>query len=123
MAGDPVPVFKSGAILACLRALEAAMGRTLDPLGFRANIYLGGLPAWSEFDLVRRSLLVGPMPVRTVRRTRRCPATNVNPSTAERDTDVPRALREHFRHPDLGIYLEVNGDGTLNAGDDVRVAA
>lgn len=109
--------------LASLRALEAAMGRTLDPLRFRANVYVDGLPAWSEFDLIGRSLSIGPVPLRAVRRTRRCPATNVNPATAERDADVPRALREHFGHPDLGVYLEILGDGTLNAGDAVRVPA
>ena len=109
--------------LSSLRVLEEAMGRTLDPLRFRANVYVDGLPAWSEFDLIERSLAIGPIPFRAVRRTRRCPATNVNPATAERDADVPRALREHFGHTDLGVYLEVMGDGTLNAGDAIRVPA
>ena len=124
--GAPVPAMMnciSLVNLSSLRALEEAMGRTLDPLRFRANVYVDGLPAWSEFDLIERSFAIGPVPFRAVRRTRRCPATNVNPATAERDADVPRALREHFGHPDLGVYLEVMGTGTVNADDAMRVPA
>jgi hypothetical protein len=33
-----------------------------------------------------------------------------------RDADVPKALREHFGHGDLGIYLAVQSSGTLMIG-------
>lgn len=124
--GAPVPAMMdcvSLVNLASLRALEAAMGRSLDPMRFRANLYVDGLPAWSEFGLIGRELAVGAVRVRAVRRTRRCPATNVNPATAERDADVPQALREHFGHPDLGIYLAVLGSGTVSPGDALAVPA
>ena len=35
--------------LASLRELERAAGRPVDPLRFRANIYIDGVPAWEEF--------------------------------------------------------------------------
>ncbi len=122
--GAPVPAMMdcvSLINLASLRALEAAMGRTLDPLRFRANIYVDGLPAWSEFDLIERSLRIGEVSFQAVRRTRRCPATNVNLETAERDADVPKALKENFGHGELGIYLAVRGNGTLKPDDPMRV--
>lgn len=107
--------------LASLRALEGAMGRSLDPLRFRANIYIDGLPAWAEFNWLEGAVHIGAVPFRCVRRTRRCPATNVDPSTAQRDTDVPAALRAHFGHADLGVYLAVEAAGRLALGDAVTV--
>ena len=93
--GAPVPAMMhclSVINLASLRALEATMGRRLDPLRFRANIYIDGPPAWAEFDWLDRTVTLGGVACRVMRRTRRCPATNVDPTTAQRDADVPRAL-------------------------------
>jgi uncharacterized protein YcbX len=123
--GAPVPAMMNCVSLinlASLRALEAAMGRTLDPLRFRANIYVDGLPAWSEFDLIDQCLSIGEVSFQAVRRTTRCPATNVNLETAERDADVPKALRENFGHGTIGIYLAVRTNGSLKPGDPVQVA-
>lgn len=107
--------------LASLRAVEAVMGRRLDPMRFRANLYVDGLPAWAEFGWLGASLMVGSVECRVVRRTRRCPATNVDPATAKRDTDVPKALRGAFGHADLGVYLQPVGVGTVAPGDTVSV--
>ena len=123
--GAPVPEFMdcvSLINLASLRALEAAMGRRLDPLRFRANIYVDGLPAWAEFDRLGTSLTVGAAECRVVRRTRRCPATNVDPATARRDADVPKALRDAYGHADLGVYLQPVGVGTVTPGDSVSLS-
>ena len=120
--GAPVPAFMdcvSVINLASLRAVEAAMGRRLDPLRFRANIYIDGPPAWAEFDWLDGQVTVGGVPCRVVRRTRRCPATNVDPITAERDADVPKALRDMFGHADLGVYLQLAGSGSVTVSDSV----
>lgn len=120
--GAPAPEFMdcvSLINLASLRALEAAMDRRLDPLRFRANIYIDGLPAWTEFDWLGASMMVGSVACRVVRRTRRCPATNVDPATAKRDTNVPKALRDVFGHADLGVYLQPVAAGTVTPGDAV----
>jgi len=120
--GAPVPAFMNCVSLinlASLRAVETAMGRRLDPLRFRANIYIDGPSAWAEFDWMDAAVTVGGVPCQVVRRTRRCPATNVDPSTANRDADVPKALRETFGHADLGVYLQVVGSGTIGLSDAV----
>lgn len=122
--GAPVPELMdcvSLINLASLRAVEAAMGRRLDPMRFRANLYVDGLPAWAEFDWLGKSLMVGTVECRVVYRTRRCPATNVDPATARRDANVPKALRDAFGHPDLGVYLQPVGAGTIAPGDAVSV--
>jgi uncharacterized protein YcbX len=45
--------------LASVRDLEASAGRPVDPLRFRANLYVEGWPAWVENDWTGRALTVG----------------------------------------------------------------
>jgi uncharacterized protein YcbX len=45
--------------LASLAALEAAMEVTLDPLRFRANLYLKDVPAWAEMDWIESMIAIG----------------------------------------------------------------
>lgn len=103
--------------LASIAALEQAAGVRLDPLRFRANVYFSGLPAWAEFDWVGRQVLLGGATLRIEKRTVRCPATQVNPTTGERDINVPKLLREHFGHADLGVHAVVEEDGRVALGD------
>jgi uncharacterized protein YcbX len=103
--------------LASLHALEAAAGRRLDPLRFRANVYVSGGRPWAEFDLLGKEIQLGGARLRVFRRIVRCAATEVNPETAERDADPPRWLRRHFGHADLGVYAEVVEGGRVAVGD------
>ncbi len=103
--------------LASLRALEAAAGQALDPLRFRANLYVSGGHPWSEFDLIGQEVLLGGARLRVFKRIVRCAATEVNPETAARDADPPRWLRQHFGHADLGVYAEVLEGGRVAVGD------
>ncbi len=105
--------------LASVRALEQALGRPLDPLRFRANIYFDGLPAWSELDWTDKEVTIGPVRLRGMLRTRRCAATNVNPATAQRDENLPAALMRHFGHPDMGIYLDILNSVSVAPNDSV----
>jgi uncharacterized protein YcbX len=103
--------------LASIAAVEKATGLRLDPLRFRANIYFTGLPAWAEFAWVGKEVLVGGARLQIEKRTMRCPATQVNPATGERDANVPKLLREHFGHADLGVHAVVLDDGRVALGD------
>lgn len=103
--------------LASLRALEAATGTHLDPLRFRANIYVSGSHPWAEFEWLGREIQLGGAKLRVFKRTQRCAATEVNPETAMRDAKPPRWLREHFGHADLGVYAEVIEGGRVAVGD------
>ena len=49
--------------LASVAAIEDMVGATVDPLRFRANIYVEGWPAWSELDLVGQELELFPPPL------------------------------------------------------------
>lgn len=107
--------------LASVRDLESRIGRPVDPLRFRANLYVEGWPAWAENDAVGAQVRLGGASARVFKPIVRCAATHVDPSTAERDMDVVRALHDNFGHLFCGIYLEVTQGGGLAEGDAAEI--
>lgn len=105
--------------LASLADLERTMGRSLDPLRFRANVYFSGAPAWAEFGWVGRRIELGGATLTVTKRIPRCAATEVNPVTALRDCDPVAGLRERFGHVDLGVYGRVEEGGRVAVGDAI----
>lgn len=104
---------------ASVDALSAAAGVPLHPLRFRANVYLTGGEAFEEFGWLGREIPLGGAVVRPFARIPRCAATSVNPETAQRDVTVPKALKQHFGHVDMGVYAEVVRAGRVAVGDGV----
>ncbi|MDR3468240.1 MAG: aminotransferase class I/II-fold pyridoxal phosphate-dependent enzyme [Xanthobacteraceae bacterium] len=107
--------------LATVRSLEQQWGITIDPLRFRANLYIDGARPWEEFDWVGSDIRIGEVSFRVDRRNGRCGATNVNPETGRRDLDLPGSLRAAFGHKDLGIYLVARDSGLVTVGDQVAL--
>jgi len=107
--------------LASVRDLEKRWNVAIDPMRFRANIYIDGAPAWEEFKWVGQSLNIGGVRFRVDRRNGRCGATNVNPATARRDLDIPASLRATFGHKDLGVYLVAESDGQISISDSLSL--
>ncbi|MEP5728159.1 MAG: MOSC domain-containing protein [Sulfitobacter sp.] len=87
---------------------------------FRGNILFSGMSAFSELDRIGDELRVGEAIVKLVRRTKRCPATEVNLETGERDLDVPKHLRDSYGHSDMGVYAEVVVGGAIQPGDVIE---
>jgi len=112
---------------ASIRDLEQRIGRVLDPLRFRANVYLEGLEPWVERQWIGRELQLGGtggsggVTVRVVEETERCAATEVDPTTARRDVPVVRLLHENYGHEIMGVFAEVLSDGELAVGDTLSV--
>jgi uncharacterized protein YcbX len=105
---------------ATVAAMSREFGQDLDPLRFRGNVYVEGLPPWAEFDFVGAELTVGDTRCEVVKRIQRCAATDVNPRTAERDTSIPVSLVRAYGHSDCGIYLRVLAGGSIAVGDTLR---
>lgn len=105
--------------LATLRALCDRLGHALSPDRFRANLWIDGIPAWHEFDLVGRSLRIGDAILRIEERITRCRATEANPETGTRDADTLQGLRAGWGHTDFGVYAIVARDGRIAVGDTV----
>jgi uncharacterized protein len=107
--------------LASVAAIERVVGHPVHRLRFRANMYVCGWPAWSETELLERTLTVGDVRLKVVKSIVRCAAINVDPETALRDLDIPRTMTRQFGHADCGIYAEVIAGGTIGVGDTIAV--
>ncbi|MDO9222659.1 MAG: MOSC domain-containing protein [Caulobacter sp.] len=109
--------------LASVRDLEAKIGRPVDPLRFRANLYVEGWPAWIENDWTGRTLTVGGATATVFKPIVRCAATHVDPATAERDMDVVKALFDNYGHTLCGVYVQTTVAGRVAGGDVVELMA
>ncbi len=109
--------------LATVAAIETAVGKPVDPLRFRANLYVAGWPAWHEFDLIGQEIALGPQArLKVTKRITRCAAIDVDPQTGMRDLDIPKTLLQTFDHADCGVYAQVTAAGEIAVGDELRVA-
>jgi uncharacterized protein YcbX len=107
--------------LASVADLEKVVGQPVHPLRFRGNLHVAGWPAWHEFELMDRTLAIGNVKLKVVKRIVRCAATNVDPETAARDLTIPKTLLQTYGHADCGVYAEVITGGTITAGDEIIV--
>jgi uncharacterized protein len=104
--------------LASVAAIETAIGAAVDPLRFRANLYVTGWPPWREFDLLGEEIAIGrDARLKIVKRIVRCAATNVDPATGIRDLEIPATLLRAFGHADCGVYGEVVAAGDIAVSD------
>jgi uncharacterized protein len=107
--------------LVTVRDLERTVETELDPLRFRANIYFDGGEPWEEKKWLGRVLRAGDVTLKVFKETVRCDATNVNPSTGQRDTAIPPTLQRTYGHSCLGIYAQVLNDGEIRPGDQLTL--
>ena len=116
--GSPVVSLNN---MASLRDFESKVGARRHRRRFRANIWFSGAPAWAERDWIGREIQVGGAVLRVVKGTTRCPATEVNPETGERDANPVAELREHYGHVELGVHAEVLQGGRFAMGDSIEL--
>lgn len=107
--------------LATLRDLERVVGRQLDPLRFRANVYIDGTEPWEEFSWIDRDVDIGSARVHVTERIERCAATNVEPGSGARDLNIPRSLMGGFGHADCGVFAQVVTAGTITSGSPITL--
>jgi uncharacterized protein YcbX len=106
--------------LASVAQVEAAVAAPVDPLRFRANLYVRGWPAWRELALLGETLAIGTVRLKVFKRIVRCAATDVDPATGIRNLQIPRTLMQNFDHMDCGIYAEVIEGGEITEGDEIK---
>lgn len=106
-----------------VREFEARVGRPVDPLRFRANVWVEGWPAWIENDGADRALTAGGARLTGVKPIVRCAATHVDPETAVRDFDLVPELFHHYGHRWCGLYATISDGGPVRVGDGIRLAA
>lgn len=106
---------------ASITDLERVVGKPVDPVRFRGNILVDGLRPWAEANWIGHRLKIGSVELEAVEAIGRCAATNVDPSTGDRDLTIPRDLRHGFGHQDCGVYARVITGGRIAVGDVVEI--
>lgn len=96
------------------------IGKAVDPERFRANILISGLPSFTELEMIGQTMSIGSAQLKLVKRTQRCPATEVDLLTGGRDIETPKLLRKHYGHMNMGVYAEVLKGGVITKGDSIK---
>ena len=107
--------------LATLREVEKLIGAPIDPLRFRANVYVDDIEPWEDHSWLGKNIQIGSATFKGFHKIPRCPATNVNLENATRDMDIPKALQNAYGHVDLGLYVEVTKAGAFKRGDTITL--
>ena len=107
--------------IASLHDFEAKVGARRHRRRFRANVWFSGAAPWSERAWIGQQIQLGGAVLRITRSTVRCPATQVNPETAERDADPVEELRGLYGHTELGFHGQVISGGRFALGDAIEL--
>lgn len=102
---------------------EAAVGRTLEPLRWRANLYVRAAPGFeqSETQLLGRALEIGSAVLRVIAPIHRCVTPTYDLQTGASDARL-LAYIANERENTMGVYCEVQRAGRVRADDAVRVS-
>ena len=102
---------------AWVRALEALVGRVVDPLRFRPNIVAAAAPAFGdpEAALIGARLAVGEAVFEVVSAITRCVTIGYDVATGDADPALQRTIVRE-RNNTMGIYCRVVSTGTIVAG-------
>lgn len=104
-----------------VKAFSNAIKQEVDARRFRGNIHLSGLPPFSELDMMEQTIAVGTAQLKIVAPTKRCPATEVDLASGERNIKTPKLLQQHYDHMYMGVYAEVVESGVIKPGDEVEL--
>ena len=104
-----------------LAELGRKLGQTepLDSRRLRANLVIGGFPAWEEMQWVGAQIEIGETVLAVEAVIGRCLATHVNPDSGVQDTDVVGTLNGVYGHNKCGVYARVVKGGRIRPGDRV----
>ena len=102
-----------------IKDLEEKTNQSIEFDRFRGNLYLDGLGAWKERNWINKIIKINRISFKVKKHIARCSATNLKPNTDKVTINLPMALKKHFNHIDMGVYLEALDDGEINIGDQV----
>ncbi|MBI1494384.1 MOSC domain-containing protein [Halocynthiibacter styelae] len=105
--------------LSTVESIAKMAGRPIDPLRFRANIYVCAEP-WSEFQWLGTRLGIGDAQFDVIRPIDRCKTTSVDVKTGRTDLNMPALLIRHFGHMFCGVYATVHTSGTIVPGAKIE---
>ena len=101
--------------------LEKKIGKSINPLRFRANFLITGGNPWEEFNWIDKKIKIGGCIVKVFKKTQRCAATIVNPLNGNKDINIPKEINTYFGHIDLGVYAKVIKSGKVSNLDELLI--
>lgn len=101
--------------------LSEKIGHDITPERFRGNILIDGLAPWEERGWIGQVITIGTVRFAVERMIGRCKATAINLETKTPDHNIPKALKDHYGHTEMGLYLRALGDGILETGQAVQL--
>ena len=104
-----------------IKDFERKLSRKVEFQRFRGNIYIDGLNAWEERDLVNKTLIINNIKFKVTKEIPRCVATNIKPNSSKINLSIPISLKQFYNHINLGIYLMPLNDGTIKSNDDILI--
>lgn len=104
-----------------LRDVEQLVGRELDPLRYRTNIFARAVAGFDDREkaLVGASLAAGAVGLRVVATIGRCVTTTYDIATGQSDPAVLREVAQK-RANTVGVYCTVEQPGILRPGDRIE---
>jgi uncharacterized protein YcbX len=102
--------------------VESGVGRALDPLRWRPNLYVRSALVISELELVgaRISIEGSTVRLRVVKPIGRCVTTTYDQRTGESDPEILRFVAQR-RDNTMGVYCEVEQPGDVRVGSALEI--
>lgn len=102
--------------------VENGLGKTLDPLRWRPNLYLRSALEVSEPQLVGARIVVrgSAVQLRVIKTIGRCVTTTYDQCSGESDPDVLRFVAQN-RDNTMGVYCEVERPGAVRIGSLLEI--
>ena len=102
-----------------IKDLEKNINQNIEFERFRGNIYIDGLNCWEERNWINKVIMINYVPFKVEKHITRCSATNLKPNTSNVTINLPMALKKHYNHIDMGVYITPLDDGLIKSGDKV----
>lgn len=104
-----------------IKELELKLKKKIEYERFRGNILIDNLNAWEEFNLIKKTLIIGNVKFKVDSKIPRCSATNINPNNYDLDINLPNNLIELYGHKYFGIYLIPLSSGSIKRNDKIKI--
>ena len=104
-----------------IKDFEKKLSKKVEFERFRGNIYVDGLNAWDERNLVNKTLVINNVKFKVIKEIPRCSATNIKPNSSEYNLSVPIYLKKFYDHINLGIYLLPLNNGNIKLNDEILI--
>jgi len=104
-----------------IKDFEKKISKNVELERFRGNIYINGLDAWEERNLIDKTLVINDIKFKVIKEIPRCSATNIKPNSSKYNLSVPLLLKQFYNHINLGIYILPLNNGNIKLNDEILI--